>query len=79
MIIVFVRKSLKSVLSKDPNKSTSGYSLKVLAEAFEAPASEGDVPLVASLLSLVANATSSSIKNHTEHTALDITARKGRT
>ena len=74
-----MRKSLKSVLGRDPNKSASSYSLKVLAEAFETPASEDDVPLVGSLLSLGANAVYSSIKSYLQHAALAIAARKGHT
>jgi ankyrin repeat protein len=79
MRIASVGKSLKTVLGKDPDKSASGYSLKVLAEALEAAASEGNVPLITSLLSLGANVVYSSIKNQTEHAALAMAAEKGHT
>jgi hypothetical protein len=75
--IVYLRKSPKSFLSKDSNKSASGYSLKVLAEVLETAASKGDVPLVTSLLSLYANTTYASIKSYTKHTTLAMAARKG--
>jgi hypothetical protein len=76
--IASVGKSIKNVLGKDPDKTASGYSLNVLAEALEAAASEGNVPLIASLLSLGANPVYYSIKNQTEHAALAIAAENGR-
>jgi hypothetical protein len=64
---------------KDPEKSAGGYPLEILAEALEAAAFEGNGPLIASLLSLGANAAYSSVKNQTQHDALAEAAKLGHT
>ncbi len=76
--IAAVGKSLHYIrIKKDPDKSASGYSLEILAEALERAASEGNVALTASLLALGAHAVYASIKNQKEHSALRMAAMKG--